>query len=532
MTRCLPSPAKDRFTLCSGVNGQDAVIMGPVPRPDPPKAPRPIWHEGEDSKLPVLLVEIGDVANTPTYQFRPGAFAVFAPAEGGKLVLDGWSDDVLEDSQDPPGIIDQETYRLGWYYQYEDPEPDYLNAHVVQLSRVDQGYYAYQGSAANEEVTQCGFYNDLRTEENIAHTTVWESVEPGPPPEDVCGYTWAIPELMGGPGDGDYGSLERLFYMIKVGDELAYWWPEEFNQLLLSRNYSIRTGGLCRFNDTNNSCWNAAVKSGIGACAGILFENTASSMMIETVNTTRIWGAVYVANVRESGASNFPYTSGHTPTQTISTIYTGYARWFLQDGVYVNEDVSFFIQGLLRWSSGYIHDHTIRVSKREAADPDNLPNHLNGTWEAGMAGGGLFTRFQHPEELTERQLQILEGNEDDFEWLPGELSYYFEDADVSRDPGDIMVNCGGVEHYITSEWAIGSTTTSGVKNTQFRTARFKDYGIFTMPGTGINPETGKVDPETIEPIYAFSVELYNEGHSYGSEGEQRTIIYGMVVDDQ
>jgi hypothetical protein len=497
----------------------------------------------------VLLVEM--ISDPMTTGVLPGAFAIFAPSGQGtaanqrgggiNLELVGWTNGHLPESQDPPGLVEQTTYRQRWcldpMLQVNDPvPPHYLNVPLVgveQCYRVDQGYLAYDGEMYDaEEVTNI-YYDSFWSYENIPHPTVWETVDPGPPPEDVCGYTWTIAPEYGGSPDGDYHDELHLFYMVKVGNELAYWWPPEFNQHIVIKEYYNVEGGAFRGIDYDYDGWDEVSEHGIESVEEILFPNTISAERVTSDGSKRVWGGVYVRCTDRNGSNEFPYTSFEYMPFTIGTEpITDYTRIQRGSGVYLYDRwQEIFIQGYRRLSGSRYYINGFSCIKREPADPEALP--YGEAWEVGMAVGNYFTRFQHPEDLTERQLILLQGNEESSDdWRgpdPFDNLYHAHLGENIKNPAEVVVNCGG-EEYIVEDESVIESVFDPVTNYTFnyvRTFQMIDHGIFTKVGTGISE--GEVDHGAVEPVYAFSLEMFDERDSINGDV---TAIYGMVIDGQ
>lgn len=458
----------------------------------------------------VLLVEMVRSRLTDI----PSAFAVFEPVEEGKLGFAGWTNLVTE-NQDPLGIIGQETNRPGWCDSPADGEraPGVPWESLEQVKRVDQGWCAYPGDEYEEEATANGCYSNYWTYENIAADYVWKSVDPGPPPEAACGYSWTINPAYGGQdGDADYHDERHLFYMVSVGGKYPYWWPPEFNQLIEIEWIHNQEGGVCKWVDMDHSAWDQAFYDGVEvACADILFKNTYTAMKIITDQTRRVWGVVWgtaFLGLDDFVDADFPYTSYVADQASVYEKISDFIRQFPSEGVYVYEDASFFIQGLVRWDAPYSSASTYRVNKRVAIDP--------------------VARFTAPAGLTARQLTLLEGNEDscDVWWPLSGGRAYSRDGLAEVTPGDIMINCGGVEHYITSQTIIGSYDYRGITYRQVRSAFFMDYGIFTKEDTGVDAEN-RILSDEIDPVYAYALVI---GYPVGYDSDN--IIYGLCVDGQ
>ena len=456
----------------------------------------------------VLLVEM---------EGGPAGFAVFEPRQGGELALTGWTNQVVDTNKDPLGVAGQETYRLRWCSQKgveADPSIPWKN--IEQMKRVDQGYLAYDGDPWTEEVTECGTMSNYWTFENIAFAYHWISVDPGPPDPGYCGYTWAVPVGYGGPGGADYWQEAYLFYMTAYAYpthiSLINWWPEEFNQYLIKFQYNNNEGGAFKFKEYENPAWDDAFYIGVeAACGYFLFENTLTASLESFNDTERIWGIVWGTGwINPDGThGGFPESDRVAPNDFPYTDYkdldpwrwhthiTEYHRMFSTDGVYVYDTDDLFIQGCTRLGGQLWYEVGGSADIREEID--------------------IGVNFEHPEDLTERQLVLLEGNGEGF---PAH-------GITTRDNGETVINCGGIEYVVVDETVCGTWADNDFIYQYHRAGNFRDYGIFTKDKTGVDEENNIV-PTEIEPIYAYSCEVVSEGS--GDVGT--TIIYGMVIDGE
>jgi hypothetical protein len=209
-----------------------------------------------ESPSPVLLVEMAAAGYQSEHD--PKAVVVFKPVAGGKLEYVGYVNSYAEDSLDVSGLVGQTTHRLHWFKQDYKDEVDFSHINVSQEYRIDQGKWAYDGDEDIEEVTYTQSSNNVWCYEDIEDADVWESVEPGPPPEDICGYTWTPP----GEG-GEYTDLKHLFYTIETGDLITYHWPEEFNQEIIRYQYRNEEGAAYRWKDRLHACFDDALQEGL-----------------------------------------------------------------------------------------------------------------------------------------------------------------------------------------------------------------------------------------------------------------------------
>ena len=507
----------DLYTL-KRENGEEVVMMGPVPTIGPEEEeeePEKEILEGPDY---VLLVEMGTGLTYDSGRGTPPAVAIFSTASGGRLEPAGYTKNILEDNLDPPGIIGQETFRTGWV---SDPEGDETDdppmERIEQVKRVDQGHLAYDGDHQEEETTYVAWTNNVWSWEDIPYSVEWKSVTPGAPPVGLCGYTWDIYAEYGGPGLAQYHDTEHLFYYVKSGDLLTHWWPPYFNQWIEEWQYYNQNAGCCRYNGLYDDNWYL----GIGAVSGLLFANTGSQIKVTLNRNKRRWGCIYVNMVQDYGTSEEPWDEVSPQDMQNTKVNTDYWRWFYDNGVYVNENVSMFIQGLKRGTGGW-RKNGKQVVKREAVDD---PAHFD-QWVEGNAIGSFLNGFSDPAgDLDTLHLQVLEGNADTEEWpenySPFTYLYSVEYGYTTREPMEIVINCGGTEHFIAMERQLGSRTISGYTEPVFESVSFPDAGIFTKDGTGVN-EDNEVDAATIEPIYAFSV----------MRDAPKQIAYGMVIDGE
>lgn len=492
------------------------IYVPPLPGITKKKAPQ---EEVVMSSEYVLIVEMrGSEA-----EYQPYAFAVFTPERGDKLKFAGVTNSVIEDNFDPPGIIGQTTFREHWLrrkvYANDSIVTDAPIVEYEQMKRVDQGYWAYDGDYEAEEVTMNGTYNNLWTYENIEHTTTQQWPTPGPPPPEICGYTWDIYSEYGGTGIADYHDTLHLFYMVKVADELSYWWPDEFNQIIPQQGHWRENAVVCKYVDKYDVSWDTAESVGIeSACGHLIFPNTFSQHRIELDQTTRVWGCLYADYTYDIGISNFPYlTYTHMDYRMMEKV-TAHLRYFPTDGVYVygvEPADTIFIQGVTRWEEPYYQVKYWSQTRRGVADPYDLP-FTPAEYDPYDHIGILFSKIRDPELLTENQLLLMQGNDPSETWPTNSKN----DVIYTYLPGKVMINCSGTEYYITDEIILDE------QNLSKREPDWNDYGIFTKDGTGIDKD-GNVNPDTVDPIYAYSLIMADHlASGYANHG----MIYGMVLD--
>jgi len=470
----------------------------------------------------VLLVEMGH---------EPGAFAVFKPdgeghgACGGmnaNMSFVGWTNNITS-NQDPPGLVEQETNRAGWC---DDPAPprsaDHPGTGYEQVKRVDQGWLAYTGSFYDPvEVNSLRNEGPVWTYEGIDHVVHWLSVDPGPPPYSLCGYTWAIHENYGGPGGGDYYDLRHLFYAVETAGRFNAWWPPEFNQLITRRQQWHEECILSPYFATYELVGYPDY-IGLEQWYGDYAIPGSFSKITETVNdTVRAWGLIdnwgnytFAQQDTYKEPCTFPYTEWNDrDPSALDTIKTDHGMDFLLEGIHVTDAWQLYaIAGMRFWPKGTTTEHRWgwHVGKRIAQ-----------TFEEQINTGVVDRGDAYP-DWTERMDTILEGNEDSVpEWTedPFTTNEYAEEWYYDRDPYIIGILAGGLKYYIRHE---APANYSGA---------FCDYGIFTKKNTGIDEKTGEVDIDTIEPIYAYAMKT---GQCYPSSSKIDTagIIYGMIIDGQ
>jgi hypothetical protein len=500
------------------------------------QGPKVIGFETNPQPCPgyVVLVEMGG---------GPGAFAVFGIREGAtglspgqdggaNLELLGWTNLMEPATRDPLGIVGQATYRERWCSR-SVPLPEGAPAGMIraeQMVRVDQGWLAYEGDRDSEETTAI-WADSFWSYEDIPYTTHWLRVDPGPPPPEVCGYTWDIAEEYGGPGEADRHGLVDLFYheRLEGHNALVYWWPPEFNQFVeVASMYNV-AAGACAWKNRRDPRWNRADVEGIGILSDILLPGSMSIMRVVRDDSFRQWGGIYI-NVTDLTQENaFPYIEP-VSREVYSYALTDAIRRSHDTGVYVYARPEWFICAHSTTAAN-INQTGWKINQREPADPDNLP--YGSAWEEGMAVGNLFEYVQDSGDLTDRQRQIMAGNIDSYEdWEGGwswtgpdpfyPYTYYnelWQTVEVGR---TFTINCEGREYPVV---ALDGGESNG--------ASLGDVGIFAKEHTGITEESrdeegniieeaGNIDPDTLVPVYAWS--------SYIMRGGVQSIIYGMVLD--
>ena len=469
----------------------------------------------------VLLVEMGH---------EPGAFAVFKPdgdghgACGGmnaNMSFMGWTNGII-DNQDPPGLVGQATDRAGWCYEDAPPvSADYPGTGYEQIKRVDQGWLAYPGERRNPVEVTSLLEETLWTYEDIPFPTHWISVEPGPPPYGLCGYTWEIHENYGGPGGGEFYDRRHLFYGVETTGMFQAWWPPEFNQLITIQQQWHEEGVLVPYWAAFETLPGDAIQDGLDSYYGDYVVPGSFSKITETLDSTeRVWGLIdqwgnYTFPLKDTYTEpcSFPYTqwTDRDPT-ALDVIKTDHGMDYLMEGVHVLDAWQLYaISGCRFWPSGSTTEHRWgwHVGKRKFWTKDEQ---MSGIVENGDAWP----------KWTERMDIILEGNEDSVsEWTlnPWTGNEYAEEWYYSRDDYIIGILAGGLKYYIRHE---GPENYSGC---------FCDYGIFTKKDTGIDPETGEVDIDTIEPVYCYAMKT---GQTYPSSTRLDTagVVYGMIIDGQ
>jgi hypothetical protein len=465
----------------------------------------------------------------------PGAVAIFSPSndghgagEGGgaNLAFAGWTNKFEPDSKDPQGLIDQETNRKKWVKQDYSQVVDFTHMNVEQIYRVDQGRFAYDGDYDTEEVTANYFDQGVWCFEDIPYSHHWQDVDPGPPEESFCGYTWAPWPAYGG-ADADYHDREHLFYSVELAQiprKIIEHQPLEFNQLLTITDSHNDEGGCSPAKYSGDPAWYDCSTLGFPAAVGHLcFTNCTTGVLVTDDMSERLWGIVWGTQIfggKDYAAGSFPYTNySRRPFRTTHSKYDP-PMWFLSEtGVYLAGDYwkDIFAQGAVVYDSGsdWVYTEGMVVFKRDEIDvnarfhPDTIP------------------------KLTARQLVILQGNEDAHPWTydPFTSLYSYTEGEGRTGNGWVSIICGGKIFKIVRQRDTGGYQSSGWDYNYKWTGYFTDYGIFTKVGTGTKFEENKlsVDAKSVDPIYAYCVMLYDTAP--GNQDSTR-IIYGMVIDDK
>lgn len=462
----------------------------------------------------VLLVEMhtnpsGDIGT-------PGGFAIFAPTGRGyveneetevpNLKFIGWTNSVDDVSLDPLGITGQETIRTGWCNEQAKDRT------ITQLLRVDQGYVAYDGDEYIEEVTMISTSSDIWTYEDIPFPNLWESVDPGPPPEAMCGYTWDIATNYGGPGVEDFHDEAHLFYHIESGGKNVAWWPPNFTQYIKRRQEWNHEGCLIRMIDDDAGVLDLASDNGVMSVAGdVMMPGTFTKYRTTYDWSSRLWGIVWgtyvFAGIDAPGETGYPYLEIPDGQWYTSTMHSDYVREWMTGGVYVKDRYKeLFINGLIRLRPGSALDNVVgyKYYQREEIIPADA--------------------FDDPSILTEEQLAILAGNESmSSEWVYDIYTtlYYITHSVHTTTPGQFMINCGGREYHVKNQIITGLYSAYGAGNdwySSFSDADIYDYGIFTEYQTGIVNKA--IVASNIKPVYAYSMIITES---------QENIVYGLVI---
>ena len=451
----------------------------------------------------VLLVELG---HAPVY--AAGGFAIFEPSGEGEgpngeglvnLKFAGWTNIVTE-NKDPLGIVGQTTYREGWC----NSASVLPIGGVEQVKRVDQGWHAYDGDEELEERTGIYAEHNIWTYEGIDFTYHWVSVDPGPPPPAICGYTWSIyTEYGGDTSAGQFHDEQHLFYRVEVGgNQITYMWPPECNQVIERHQEWHQECGAWMYKDwLRDEIWTDGVDVGLDAASGsFMFPNTFGRVDVLYDDSVRIWGNIYGSSSfkpEDSSETAFPHTAYQPEPDWSETVGSEYARDYWSGGVYIKTTddsfPEFFIQGCVRWPQGgnYSSQNGYRYYLREEV----TSSRFYGTYY---------------ENATARQREIFLGNKSMVSEWPNPdywtgLTYIEEYSDTRDDP-DIIINCGGNEYVVKK----------GVY-----APYFYDHGIFTKKDTGLNSD-GLVDHTKVDPIYVYSVDV--------ASGSNFSVVYGMVLD--
>jgi len=497
-----------------------------------------------------LLVEMG---NSSFGDYTPDAWAIFVPGDDGhkenilgaaNLTLKGFTSASIENElgvHDPPGWVGQATKRLRWCKKGTNIPgvvPILPNT-IEQVKRIDGGWLAYPGERYPRgsevyEVSEIWEYSNLWSYEGIDYVNRWYSVTPGPPPEGVCGYTWAIhPNYSPDGWEADEWDRKHLFYGVNhASGKLLYVWPEELNQLIEKREkYRVNTC-LYRSQDAYDDLWNIVgwkevqgdrtMEEVVGT---LCFPSSIGRLTVTNNNTERIWGLVWgdqytptLTQVKE--IMDFPFTDYEQRTDSFlkdidtdyfKDHYNGYGGIFVRD-----RWQDFFINSFRRWSNGNMltQDYMTIQIRTEQVPADRFT-------------GALLAN------LTDNQLEILKGNEDAVpEWFGSGDDRLYRIGTDTYAPHVHGVTAGGKDYLITNAKVVGQFTDGyNVQQSYWTYLVCTDYGIFAKVGTCTKGEGALtvVDPENIKKenvIYAYA------GHVRGGvAGEDySTAFYGMILD--
>jgi hypothetical protein len=470
-----------------------------------------------------LLVEmkVGD-ADDPT------GFAIFVPDKDTKKlkfvsVVTGYE----ENTQDPLGLIDQTTYRLNWCkeeiipWETDSPEVKY-NRVVEQLKRVDQGYLAYDGDAYIEECTEIVGYSNIWTYEDIPFPVFWESVTPGAPNPQMCGYTWDIYAEYGGPGIADFHDERHLFYRVEVGYNpgvVILWDPREFNQVIIkNQSWNAEGGAMKAIYDYEgseyNGWWDTVDQTGfMAACGSFIYPNSFTKRKTILNDSLRkwghIWGSYWNSPEDMPPTAEFPYLTHPEGIYAERSIESPYLRWLSNDGIYVKDRDDLYIYSSVR-NTAISNDVGYRYMQRTEYSEDYIS------------------------QPTDRERILMEGNEAvssewKYDYYSGE--YYIEKWTESTIPGEVTLTVGEEEYVLFQETALADHTYNDITGNDVLSGHGSDFGIFTKEDTGIKAEIvdgktiNRVDPETVDPIYVFSF-------AKEIDGAEDEIMYGMWIDGE
>jgi hypothetical protein len=129
--------------------------------------------------------------------------------------------------------------------------------------------------------------------------------------------------------------------------------------------------------------------------------------------------------------------------------------------------------------------------------------------------------LQARDDLSDRQLTLLEGNEGLYDYVQSPFtslsSYTPDDLPTYLSLGEVSVCVDGQWYGIRTEENIGGSRRSGL---------FWDFGIFSRQAAGINTKQDTIDETKVKPVYAYCLEMRNPDNS------NRQITYGMVYKDK
>jgi hypothetical protein len=513
---------------------EDIEIIAP---PKPPKEKKVAKKKERHINPPVkpqdyvLFVELGS---------EPGGVAVFGPSGEGtppdtapvvNLDFVGWTNRTRE-NQDPPGLVGQATNRAGWFFEPFPPPIDAVegldvSVHIEeskpafgfeQIVRVDQGHTAYPGSWVNPVEVNVLLSEWFWTYQDIPYPTRWYSVDPGPPPEGLCGYSWAMWEIYSPDGDdsADFHDINHLFYAVWIGGagcyqggKLSYWWPPEFNQYINKGQYWHEESCLLRYEDGYTIWPGDPYQDGMEAYySGSVIPRSFGQVDAVLNDSIRVWGIIdywgnYQFSLNDIYESDFPFTSWTARDYLNKTTITDYMKNYDYEGTFLagGRHLEIHLGG------GYF-----------------IPL-ANGTWNS--SGWTVWKRvefdkscFTTPGDLTVRQEELILGNEGSANWVYDALTdNWYAEQWISGEYGTgyMSVVAGGQIYHVYEE------------KVKWSNGLFADFGIFTKEHTGINEE-GEVDYQDVEPLYAYAVKI---GEWTGSQHDTfviNGIKYGMVVD--
>jgi hypothetical protein len=208
--------------------------------------------------------------------------------------------------------------------------------------------------------------------------------------------------------------------------------------------------------------------------------------------------------------AEFPYLTHPEGILAERIMETPYIRWLDGDGIYVKDRKDLYIYCSIRRSSvandvGYRYMQRLEVPEAEVSSP------------------------------TDNEKTLMKGNESvssewKYDYYSGE--YYIEKWTEATYPGDVTITIGEEEYVLFQETAMAARVYNDVTNNDVASGYSSDLGIFTKEDTGIKTETvngediNRVDPETIDPIYVFSIIKEN------LDGDEEGVMYGMWIDGE
>jgi len=498
-----------------------------------------ITVESKKEPIKIKTTEV-TVELVPIVELRTGAssdvagFAAFNLGNGvGPETIGepkGWGDLIgvttdigVADNKDVSFLNGEKTYREGKCHIKIQVDKDTIIT-VDELPRIDQGNCAYLYGTWLECSDDVWTYEDWYDGGTLYTYKLYDHAQcladPGPPPEAMCGYTWVFDPTHGDATyDGWTDGYIYLFYSIGRPAVIPFvnWWPDEFNQEYEYVEQFNRTGWLMPDpsdypNVDYSYFWDMTEQPGDMSDIGLyatnvtpyILRNSYFQFQRDTYTIQRLWGLLTNWGngwipLRDTGRTSFPYTSPVNVPLREDTIKTEHARIWLSSGVYPETEAldfayrEFYIQGGYRMDQGrYEYGEGWVMYKRVVVDVD--------------------TEFSNPENLTERQLVLCEGNEDVMDWpepdywtgLSSLGEFWYE-----RTACIATMLVAGDDYYIFTPQVIDNDYDYGTEkghDQYYEECDVYDYGIF-------NSTMERDIKNKFDPVYVYAF-VANESDPY------------------